>query len=343
MGFIGNLVSRIRESGDPRLAFKQLRMPTDPLAVWLSRTSDNMSAEGLIALCASLLEISLIRDLPRIPPSVVGMGDSDRRLALAAAVGAALSLSPGQDQVLEEHCAGFHEMWCHEIYCYVMASSAGKPNVFRISEDLTENLLKTDLVGVSSSDVQIPFAGLYLSIGASDIREISGASAVSVTQSHDERGRRIIHACAHSNARWGHVPVDLSGPFPLSSDGSDLDQLGKFIVNALLYITSPNPDVMPASGARVDTAWDEAVTAARTSPRAPGRHKPGARMLWNVGASVKRLRVAALDVLVRGHWRRQAHGPRHSLRKMIWVQPHIRMPTGAPTAGHDYVVDEVPT
>jgi hypothetical protein len=32
--------------------------------------------------------------------------------------------------------------------------------------------------------------------------------------------------------------------------------------------------------------------------------------------------------LVRGHWRNQAHGPQRSLRKLIWIEPHTRGPSG---------------
>ena len=44
-------------------------------------------------------------------------------------------------------------------------------------------------------------------------------------------------------------------------------------------------------------------------------------------------------VLVRGHWRNQAHGPGLSLRKLMWIEPHVRgagLPT--PVAGHTYVM-----
>jgi hypothetical protein len=42
--------------------------------------------------------------------------------------------------------------------------------------------------------------------------------------------------------------------------------------------------------------------------------------------------------LVRGHWRRQAHGPERALRKMIWIQPHSRGGDAGAVFGHDYVI-----
>ena len=38
----------------------------------------------------------------------------------------------------------------------------------------------------------------------------------------------------------------------------------------------------------------------------------------------------SVQVLVRGHWRRQAHGPEHSLRKWLWIEPFWRGPEDAP-------------
>lgn len=37
---------------------------------------------------------------------------------------------------------------------------------------------------------------------------------------------------------------------------------------------------------------------------------------------------------VRGHFRQQAHGPHHSLRKPIWIRPHERGPEDAPVSVH---------
>lgn len=45
-------------------------------------------------------------------------------------------------------------------------------------------------------------------------------------------------------------------------------------------------------------------------------------------------------VLVRGHWRNQAHGPARALRTRRWIQPHVRgteLPT--PVVGHSYKVE----
>jgi len=43
----------------------------------------------------------------------------------------------------------------------------------------------------------------------------------------------------------------------------------------------------------------------------------------------------------RGHWRRQAAGPKHSERKLIWIMPTIvRRDKGEPERGRIYLVDQ---
>jgi hypothetical protein len=42
--------------------------------------------------------------------------------------------------------------------------------------------------------------------------------------------------------------------------------------------------------------------------------------------------------ITRGHWRHQAHGPRHSLRKLIWIAPFIRGKQLGSPSGHNYHV-----
>lgn len=42
----------------------------------------------------------------------------------------------------------------------------------------------------------------------------------------------------------------------------------------------------------------------------------------------------SVRTMVRGHWRQQAHGPHHSLRKVIWIRPTWRGPEDAPISIH---------
>lgn len=48
--------------------------------------------------------------------------------------------------------------------------------------------------------------------------------------------------------------------------------------------------------------------------------------------------LPTVQSLVRGHWKRQAHGPQASLRKFIFVEPYWRGPEDAPIAVRSHVV-----
>lgn len=46
---------------------------------------------------------------------------------------------------------------------------------------------------------------------------------------------------------------------------------------------------------------------------------------------------------VRGHWRSQPYGPRRSLRRPVWIDPHVRGPEGAPLRSPSRTVTAVDT
>ncbi len=47
-------------------------------------------------------------------------------------------------------------------------------------------------------------------------------------------------------------------------------------------------------------------------------------------------RIPAVQWLVRGHWRNQAHGPERSMRTMRWIEPYWKGADGAPLAVRDH-------
>lgn len=47
----------------------------------------------------------------------------------------------------------------------------------------------------------------------------------------------------------------------------------------------------------------------------------------------------AVQILVRGHWKMQAYGPQHSLRKPIHIEPYWRGPEDAPILVHDHEIE----
>ena len=125
-------------------------------------------------------------------------------------------------------------------------------------------------------------------------------------------------------------------------DGHKL--LRKFVVNFCLYLSSPNPDIQPTGGKQTwKDVVDKAEDARKAGPYAKRPVTVGKNFsLWDVGRRVNRLQrtMTATDILVRGHWRRQVHGPRWSLRQVIWIEPFVRRPTGGDVEGHEYAVED---
>jgi hypothetical protein len=54
-------------------------------------------------------------------------------------------------------------------------------------------------------------------------------------------------------------------------------------------------------------------------------------------------RGPTVQILVRGHWKSQVHGPERSQRKMIHVEPYWRGPEDAPVAVRVHRIDERPS
>lgn len=256
------------------------------------------------------------------------------------------------------------------IYIHTHATSLGLANVFRLSGGLAERLCATDISSITGRDVAVPFSGLYVScqdtavclehpqtrellpltvFGAALDKLPNGTPSLLLRAFGESRGSgdvasfmcqvdlppdEAVGASANPQTMGGVPTLHVGGVRYENGDAGAC--FARLAVGVCLYLSSPNPDVRLASGARGAGAWEEAVTASRTTVRV--HQKAGARMLWDVGSRIPRLRAASLDVLVRGHWRRQVHGKGRALRKVIWVEPHVRLPTGAPVAGHDYEV-----
>lgn len=119
--------------------------------------------------------------------------------------------------------------------------------------------------------------------------------------------------------------------------------LRKLLLNFCLYLSSPHPDISPTTSKR---SWGDTVDAVEGARRSTVHVRrqvvPGKNFaIWDVGRNTTRLTrtLSATDILVRGHWRRQVHGPGRGLRKVIWIEPFIRRETGEDVQGHDYKVE----
>lgn len=129
----------------------------------------------------------------------------------------------------------------------------------------------------------------------------------------------------------------------------------QFVVNVLLYLNTPNADVVHASADKVRRLKKMKAKGKKARQRQKDQiAKVRAERNWLVGSRVtidRDLKKAVAEgkkgtggklrfkSLVRGHWRNQAHGPGRTLRKMIWIEPHVRGgELDGPLLGHSYDV-----
>jgi hypothetical protein len=126
--------------------------------------------------------------------------------------------------------------------------------------------------------------------------------------------------------------------------------LQQFVMNVLLYMNSAQADIRHVN--------QDQIRALKKEKKGRKKHKKLIQKLkanntWLVGTNVvfdPRVKQAAqsstgtgsklrFKSLVRGHWRAQAHGKGRKLRKLIWIEPHIRggdLP--GKVLGHNYEV-----
>jgi hypothetical protein len=121
-----------------------------------------------------------------------------------------------------------------------------------------------------------------------------------------------------------------------------MELLQRFVLNMLLFLTSDQ-----AATERVQLkSTKKGRRAARhgglpphnlTLVRSNVKIAPGIREAYRSGRATDR--KITVRTVVRGHYRRQACGPRHSERKLIWIAPHIRgKDVATALRGHEYSV-----
>lgn len=137
--------------------------------------------------------------------------------------------------------------------------------------------------------------------------------------------------------------------------GEGIMLMHRLLINFTLYINTQARDIAPEKPNQpklVEVLRGDAK-ARRTKIRVSKRRSKGAKKHresrkpqfyeWETGANVQRLQrtMTAKDILVRGHFRRQPYGPGRQYRKIIWIEPFIRLPSDGegPPPGHEYEVE----
>jgi len=183
-----------------------------------------------------------------------------------------------------------------------------------------------------------------------DLPSGDDSSLSALLESADERQRREMEE--HGIPLM--IKRDVARLYDESFDFYDaVGLLRRFVINFCLYLSSPHPDIEPTRGGQ--RHWETVagarepkrtkVRVSRKTSRRKGKVQAASYAVWDVGRNVEKLqrRSVATDILVRGHFRHQAHGVGRALRKIIWIEPHIRLPSEGAAGegpGHEYDVVE---
>lgn len=222
-------------------------------------------------------------------------------------------------------------------------------------------------VNADPEDIRPPFKAFFIQVP-------SGLLSIDDTAAGKEREVTyiIVHHTTGAEHRWhfvaaaerislwrhGCTTVDMIDPSDVRQDGidwssysfgigmDDRDQrtyllIQRLILNTCLAMTTPGNTRPLGKSAKLS------VQSLRDAP------EPLARV-YQVGKPIKldcrpavesylsgqRRGPVNVQCLVRGHWKRQAHGPKRSLRKWAWIEPYWRGPEDAPILTRPHKLDD---
>lgn len=209
-----------------------------------------------------------------------------------------------------------------------------------LSHKYAAALMATDCEGALRFDVAPPWPTFEVIVPAGLIELGDGRQAEAVYFNHMPEAAHVIDAvCAVYRITYVFQGQFFSGAYQslaeLVSDSfveeydnqllRALSLLRRLALNVMLYITSVEPS---ASGARARSR----VCVKRDSVGRPRitTHCIGQPLKIDCRKEIREYVSGScrgepkVTTLVRGHWRNQACGPRHSLRRVTWIEPFYR-------------------
>ena len=262
----------------------------------------------------------------------------------------------------------------HEMFAAMRFAYHGS-NVFRLSEQLCAALTLTDIDENEKALVKLPYPAIYLKIPRGfvplycdeETGEVKWTTSVLlneyVRRDHNDTKGIYVMLCGDNDR-------DAAAFF--YNEGTTRKE---FVARPMMHCNFEDtvgvnaaPDELNQAFCLVDNFlhWLDAAGKSDVT-REPMRkkHKKSKKVrkhgwptFWIVGKKV-RLPQELFDVakeavrrgkrgpsgaewklrmqhVVRGHWKMQAYGPKHSLRKRLWVEPYMRGPEGAVAWSHLY-------
>lgn len=220
------------------------------------------------------------------------------------------------------------------------------PVLIHVSDGLA-TMLDATADTIAAEDILVPFDGFGVRVGDDFVLVAHGYTnqgllMISWLEPTGSRGPLLVQAAGMFG---GTRPVTAQGVAVIGGGAGGEDgharrfsQLTRIVVGLCNYMATEVPDVSTWDGKPVKRSNDAIIL-----PPIRGAHRVGAvaqkkHMRQRTLHAGKRLAIPKVraNTLVRGHFRLQACGPRHSRRKMIWVRPHVRnRDDSLPTFGRD--------
>lgn len=282
--------------------------------------------------------------------------------------GSELSQFMGKDvaneRAMEQACAG------------LLLETSTPPVILRPSINLIDRLSSTDALDIKAEDIRLPYQafvvrvpgpGCIAYIGIIDLRDGGPEGWCLVTASWTRNKNspgwgahilrfvpdtlvkdRLLNDVASANKlelekieKWAEMngkPYEDGELMEVIRRGEmEYNERLRLALGVTLYLASVPSDTRPfASGEDSDgrPVLPPIRSKHNMSPRQWIRSVASKRSV-TVGKDLPPLNGHA-NTIVRGHFKAQPHGPRNTLRKIIWVQPHLRhRDDSLPTLGRD--------
>jgi hypothetical protein len=260
----------------------------------------------------------------------------------------------GRSGILSWHREAFRDfvMNLHQFMCW---DFYGMP-VFDVSEGLFTKMVLTDATGVDPMRVRTPFPTFAVRIPSGYWSTTNGERVVVITQWWVHRfsnadGRPLLKLSSHqgginlfvctkeidefTDLKVWEGDISRSKLHALSLDVNSQDEqihisMKRMLINLCLYISERGRGSLMTHPTKKRRGKKMGKIVPKTKTWLLGKEvkinpllRTEAKSWCEAGAANTTWRVKS-RIVVRGHFRDQPYGPKNSLRKTIWIEPHLR-------------------